>query len=122
MTRLLIPVLASALWACGGPQAGEACNQQGFLCADSTAAIECKNAVWTAVPCRGPAGCQNQNGQITCDLTGSQPGDLCASTAEGKGICAAAGNALLECRSGAWAQSKTCTSCATSNDEVKCTQ
>jgi hypothetical protein len=55
-------------------------------------------------------------------MSGDKAGDACASTAEGKGLCAAGGTATLECRGGVLVQTNTCVSCAVSNNQVVCQQ
>ncbi len=118
-----LPIFLAALAlgsACGGAKEGDSCNQNGFLCADAANALECKAGQWVKLPCRGSAGCTRTNDVIKCDMTGDLAGDNCASTAEGKGLCTAAGTATLDCRSGVLVQTNTCSSCSVSGDQVIC--
>lgn len=120
---LLVSIVAALVTtACGGAQAGESCDQTGFLCADATSALECRVGKWTTLPCRGPAGCARSGDIIRCDMSGNNENDACASTAEGKGLCTANGTATLECRQGTLVKTNTCTSCTVSGDQVACKQ
>jgi hypothetical protein len=107
-----------------GPRgvAGEACNKTGFVCQDTTTALECRGGAWVALPCRGSGGCAEANGSIQCDMTGNLPGDGCASTSEGKGLCSADGKSTLECKGGALATTNACSSCSVTADQVICNQ
>src|SRR5580704_9864610 len=80
--------------ACGSAKAGASCSQSGFLCQDPQNALECRVGTWLDLPCRGPAGCTVASGTVSCDMSGDQAGDACASTAEGKGLCTTAGTAV----------------------------
>jgi hypothetical protein len=102
--------------------ADEACNKTGFVCQDTTTALECRGGAWVALACRGSGGCAEADGNIQCDMTGNLAGDACASTAEGKGLCSADGKATLECRSGALVATNACSSCTVSADQVVCNQ
>jgi hypothetical protein len=62
------------------------------------------------------------NSAVSCDMSGDKAGDACASTAEGKGLCASGGTATLECHGGILVQTNSCVSCAVSNDQVVCQQ
>ena len=122
MRRALFSTLvaAFALSACGAPKAGDTCDQTGFLCADTTSAIECRGGKWLTLPCRGANGCSRQANLIKCDMSANTAGDGCASTAEGKGICTTDGKGTLECREGTLVKTNTCSSCVVSNDQVIC--
>ncbi len=118
-------VAVGLLAACGGASPGGACNKNGFLCFDTTTALECRDGKWLALPCRGSGGCvAAKDGQshdiIKCDMIGNKEGDACASTAENRGLCTPDGKAVLECRQGNLAQTATCSSCAVANDQVVC--
>jgi hypothetical protein len=122
MRVVLFLTPALLLAACGTPQIGSSCSETGFLCDNSTNAMECITGKWTELPCRGVGGCAVASGQVTCDMSGDVAGDACASTAEGLGLCTAAGTATLECRNGTLVQTNVCTSCAVTNGQVTCQQ
>lgn len=82
--------------------------------------MECKAGRWTILPCRGPNGCKREGDIIKCDMSANNAGDACASTAEGKGLCASGGTATLECRQGQLVQTNTCRSCTVSGEQVLC--
>lgn len=117
---LLVATFLGCLSACGGAKEGGSCGQSGFLCADSSAALECKLERWVRLPCKGPGGCKREGDVIRCDMSANTEGDACASTAEGKGLCSFAGNATLECREGALVKTNDCTSCSVSGEQVIC--
>ncbi len=108
--------------ACGGtPKAGDKCDTTGFLCADGSGALQCKAGSWVNLPCRGINGCKRDADKIKCDMEGNIAGDPCASTAEGKGLCAPDGKSTLECRDGVLVKTFDCRSCAVMSDQVVCT-
>lgn len=117
----LVISVAGLVTACSGPQAGESCDVNGFLCQDEKTALECRVGKWQALPCRGPTGCSTEGDIVNCDLTGALLNDACASSAEGRGVCTNDGKGTLECQQGKFVQTNTCTSCAVSGDQVTCT-
>jgi hypothetical protein len=102
-------------------KAGDKCNSAGFLCADATAALECRVGIWTALPCRGSLGCTRDNELIKCDMAGNEENDPCAAAAEGKGLCTKDGLGTLECRDGRLVKTNTCHGCTISGETVVCT-
>jgi hypothetical protein len=123
----LVLLACSSLFvvACGTPKAGDKCDTAGFLCSDSTTALECKVGAWVSLPCKGVAGCTRTNDVVKCDMSGNVEGDACASSAVGKGLCAAGGTATLECRDDGTGAAKlvktnTCRSCSIQGDNVVC--
>jgi hypothetical protein len=125
--RLLLLVASSSILAaaCGSPRAGDKCDTSGFLCADAVTALECKTSAWVALPCKGPNGCKRDADLVKCDMSGNVEGDLCASSAIGKGLCTAEKLGTLECRDDGQGNAKlvkthTCRSCAVSGDSVVC--
>ena len=117
---LLFVALCFVATACGSPKAGDKCTTSGFLCADTSTALECKVGVWVALPCRGSNGCKRATDVVTCDMSGNAANDPCASTAEGKGLCTKDGTATLECRNGALVQTFTCRTCTVNGDQIIC--
>lgn len=120
LTLALLSTAAMLLVACGGAKAGDSCDKTGFLCQDTTTALECRVGKWTALPCRGTGGCTKAGDTIKCDMSANNAGDACASTAEGKGICTTSGTATLECRQGTLVQTNVCSTCTTSGDQIYC--
>ncbi len=125
MRRLAFLALASSisLLACGGAAEGGKCNTNGFLCADSTAALECRGSLWVKLPCKGANGCKQAGDVVSCDMSGNVEGDACASSAQGKGLCTADGKGTLECRfpEGVLKKTNTCRTCTVTGDQVTCT-
>ncbi len=121
MSRLAALALVSLLAvACGSPKAGDKCDTTGFLCQDTTTALECKVGAWIALPCKGTSGCKREGDTVKCDMTGNDVGDACASTAEGKGLCTKDGLGTLECRDGVLVKTNTCRSCVVQDPTVIC--
>ncbi|MCI0669537.1 MAG: hypothetical protein L0Y64_03650, partial [Myxococcaceae bacterium] len=54
---LRVSLLLLALTASACTRAGGRCDTDGFRCEDPETALECRDNVWEALPCRGPAGC-----------------------------------------------------------------
>jgi hypothetical protein len=123
MRRLALLVLASSLpmLACGSSAAeGGKCDTNGFLCADATAALECKSNLWVKLPCRGPTGCKREGDVVKCDMSLNEEGDNCASSAQGRGLCTPDMKGTLECREGKLVKTNTCRSCTVTGDQVVC--
>lgn len=111
---------------CGTPQAGDTCNQTGFLCESTHSALECRGGKWVSLPCKGDNGCVHEADTVKCDMTGDAEGDACATSAAGKGLCTFNGDGTLECRDqggGNYQLVKTndCRTCSVSGDMVVCT-
>lgn len=121
LAALVVTFVFSLLSACGNPRAGEKCTEAGFLCESASSALECKVGVWTALPCRGPDGCARTGDTVSCDMRGNVENDLCASSAEGKGLCTADNQGTLECRQGVLLKTNTCRTCTVANGLVTCT-
>ena len=122
MRRLTFLALAASisLLACGSTKEGDKCDTNGFLCSDTTAALECKGGVWVKLPCRGTAGCTRASDTISCDMSADLENDNCASTAEGRGLCTTDMMGTLECRDGVLVKTNTCRSCMVNGDQVVC--
>src|SRR5512140_1628933 len=116
-------VLAGLLLASScGPTAGGPCTGHGFVCGGRSTAYECRPSGWAEIPCKGPAGCRENVEALFCDMSLDVAGDACPLWSEGQGICAAPDfQAVLECHFGVMVQTKTCSSCAVSQDVVDCT-
>jgi len=116
-SAFLLGVASALLFACGGPQPGKSCGtRSGYYCIDGLSAAECRDGVWVQLPCRGPGGCVANNGNISCDMSTNLPGDACASSQDGHGLCNPTQTALYECRGGTLVQTQECRSCSISSD------
>lgn len=116
----LCVALAALASGCGTPKAGDSCNQTGFLCASTTAALECKVGVWVELPCRGSTGCTRSADKISCDMKGNMQGDACASVVERKGLCTTDGTGTLECQDGTLKLTNSCRTCTVSGETIVC--
>jgi hypothetical protein len=119
-SALLFSLACAVLLACGGPQPGKSCNRTGYYCMDKDSAAECRDGVWVELPCRGPGGCASSGGNISCDMSANLPGDACAASQEGHGLCSATKTAIYECRDGTLVQTQECRACSISNNQVTC--
>ncbi len=116
----LLPLLGSLVLSACGVKAGDKCQGHDYTCSSDAESLECRDKVWRALPCRGPAGCTERNQTVHCDLTGNVEGDACAASAEGRGLCTADGKAVLECRMGQLVQIRTCGTCTMDSTRVNC--
>jgi hypothetical protein len=120
-SRLIAAAAASVLVAaCGEPSAGDRCDNGGYVCQDDANALECRDGTWRALPCRGPGGCEESGRTVDCDVSQNLAGDACAESSEGYSICAADGRAVLECRTGTFQQTHTCSNCYPSDPILIC--
>ena len=102
-------------------QAGGSCSSFGtFACEEPHTALECETGTWRAIACKGPSGCAEVDGQITCDPSLDVPGDPCSLAQDGESICASDGGAVLQCRLGVWTRIRTC-SCSIQGSQITCT-
>jgi hypothetical protein len=123
MTRtpvLFSLLLGSLLLSACGAKAGDSCSGSGYLCSSDKEALECRDKVWRALPCKGESGCTESGDTIQCDMRGNDDGDACAASAEGSGMCTANGRAVLECRMGVLVQVKLCSVCTMDSNRVTC--
>lgn len=123
MNRSLVVLpwlLGSLLLSACGVKAGDSCKGSVFTCSSEKDALECRDSVWRELPCRGPSGCVETKDTVSCDLSGSQAGDACAASAEGKGLCTADAKGVLECRMGVLVLVKQCTTCTMDSSRVTC--
>ena len=117
---LIAGVAGSALLGACGPSPGDRCDKGGYLCQDASSALECRDGRWRSLPCRGPGGCKVSGSSIDCDVTQNHVDDPCAEANEGYSICAPDGLAVLECRSGVFQQTLTCSSCSPTTPLLTC--
>jgi len=121
LRAVLLVLVGSTLFACGGPHAGGSCSKAGYLCADGANALECRSGQWVHLPCRGSGGCVQTAETVSCDISANQLGDNCASKEEGAGMCSQDGKAIYGCRDGVLVQTNTCSACTASSTKVTCT-
>lgn len=122
MRRFALIASLGLFAACGGGgKEGEKCNTDGFVCADTSTALQCFGGVWVGLPCRGADGCKRVGDSITCDMNGNVVGDTCATSVDERaGVCAPDGMALLQCRDRKLVATQTCRSCSVVDGTVKC--
>ncbi|MET0402636.1 MAG: hypothetical protein ABW123_09545 [Cystobacter sp.] len=113
-------LLGSFLWSACGAKAGDSCKSETYLCSSEKEALECRGAVWRALPCRGGSGCSEESGSVVCDMRGNLDGDACASSAEGRGLCTDDGKGVLECRMGSLVRVRSCGTCTMDSALVTC--
>lgn len=116
---LLVVAWGTILAACG-PSPGSDCDTTGYRCHSATSALECRDGHWRALPCRGPLGCRETEGQIDCDVSRNRVDDACAEAHEAYTICDPSGLALLECRLGTFQQTQSCSQCFSVGETFTC--
>src|SRR3954462_14124002 len=80
------------------PKAGDKCQGSSAACADTTAALVCKNDVLTTMPCRGAKGCTSSSSAVDCDNSLASSGDTCLE--QGDVVCALDHATALTCEDG----------------------
>ena len=116
---------ASALGGCSKakPVVGQHCSaDEKSVCGDSASLLACSGGLWSAVPCRGPAGCSAADPGTKCDDSGSKTGDACLPERSGQTLCSDDRAELLSCAGGHWAGSscKGVGQCVTAAGESRC--
>lgn len=93
------------------PRAGASCAEaKAGACDGPKSQLVCHNGTWTPQPCNGPEGCVLRDGKAICDMTQSQPGDVCLLTTEDKrDACSMDGTKSLTCTNEKWAVALECT-------------
>ncbi|MBK7584226.1 MAG: DUF1962 domain-containing protein [Myxococcales bacterium] len=85
-----------------GNQPGDICStdEEGASgCIDAKTKIVCSGGKFAATTCRGPRGCETQEGRPLCDLSVAEPGDACREADLTK-ACSVDGKQYLSCRAG----------------------
>lgn len=105
---MFVLVLGFTLFAgCPGPvtlEPGAPCRSESTAgCeANTRRLLQCVNKAYVVVSdCRGPGGCAEADGAVTCDTSGNTAGDRCPPSSEGKLRCDPdAGVQILRCVDG----------------------
>ena len=119
-TTLAAAALAAFVFGCGSPSVGGSCKTGSVACEGSAKALECRAGKYVGLPCAGPKGCTQASGDVFCDYSGNRPGDFCALSLDGTGVCSADGTATLECRTGTVEKTHVCQSCQTQAGLIVC--
>lgn len=85
-----------------GNQAGDACStdeEGASACNDPKTRIVCTGGKFVATTCRGPKGCETQEGRPLCDVSVAEPGDACRDADKTK-ACSVDGKQYLACKDG----------------------
>lgn len=85
-----------------GNAAGDACStdeEGASACTDAKTKIVCTAGKFVATQCRGPKGCETQDGRPLCDVTVAEPGDVCKDAEKAK-ACSVDGKQFLACEGG----------------------
>ena len=91
-----LALLGLATLASCKPGPGSSCDPHEARCLDGQRAIICDDGKFLETPCKGKAGCSTIRESTTCDVSGNQPGDACASGDEGVAVCTG-DDAMLAC-------------------------
>lgn len=100
MAALFLLLLTVALSPLGcKPKAGASCKTDGDRrCQDHDNQLVCQGGTWKAFKCGGPNGCVAKGKDVTCDLSGTAPGEACAKIDEGTKTCQ--GKKQVSCEGG----------------------
>jgi len=85
-----------------GNKAGDVCStdeEGASACVDPKTKVVCSAGKFLATSCRGPKGCETQEGRPLCDLSVSEPGDPCREADKTK-ACSVDGKQYLVCKAG----------------------
>jgi hypothetical protein len=85
-----------------GNAPGDPCStdeEGASACADGKTMLVCTGGKFIATACRGPKGCETQDGRPLCDTTVAEPGDACKEAEKPK-ACSSDGKQYLSCQGG----------------------
>ncbi len=85
-----------------GNAAGDACStdeEGASACTDAKTKLVCTSGKFVATTCRGPKGCETEDGRPLCDLSVAEPGDACREADKTK-ACSVDGKQYLACKDG----------------------
>lgn len=80
-------------------QPGDVCStdeEGASACVDAKTKIVCAGGKFVAGSCRGPKGCETQEGRPLCDMSIAEPGDVCKDSDKTK-ACSVDGKQYLVC-------------------------
>lgn len=117
---LAISICCALLMACGPPTPGDKCkNDLETTCYGRFSALECREGIWTKLPCFGGYGCFPVSGGAFCDITGDRPGDLCPRNLSGRAFCDQSFTQILQCQDGVLV-SVPCNNCNDTSAQIFC--
>jgi hypothetical protein len=77
-----------ALVATCKPRSGAKCSTEGKrACGDEATLLVCQGGAYTAIPCKGAAGCASVGDGAACDISGNAAGEPCAADEKGRRVC-----------------------------------
>lgn len=80
---------------------GDPCSRDdegAAICLGEKRLLACRGAAYLAVECRGPRGCETEDGRARCDTSVAAEGDACHDAA--MKACSLDGKTLLACAAG----------------------
>jgi len=96
------------------------CASAGGACSvDRKSLLRCKDGKFVLDSrCRGPEGCSNRDGELTCDMSTAEPGDPCESGS----ACTSDAKSLLTCKDGRFIVTSSCPGkgCSVVGDSIRC--
>jgi hypothetical protein len=69
------------------PKVGDACEPGARACIDQVQGLYCAKGVYELDTCKGPNGCREEKGIVSCDLTRNASGDPCPAALDGFSVC-----------------------------------
>lgn len=102
MTRIALVVIALLSIGCSKAKAkvGDKCENGTRACVDAQNGLYCAAGAYQADTCRGPRGCAEDKGIVTCDITGNNDGDACPAALDGFSVCRADRKTRATCKGG----------------------
>lgn len=101
LASLPLLVVVGLTLGCGKPKAGDKCDEAGKrACVDGKSALYCAAGTWQLDTCKGPRGCAEEKGVVSCDATENADGDPCPAALDGFGACRADRKSRAICKGG----------------------
>ncbi|HSQ64155.1 MAG TPA: hypothetical protein VLM85_13105 [Polyangiaceae bacterium] len=91
---VLCALAVAALAACK-PSVGGSCTENAHVCNTPTSRMACSGGHYVEETCKGPNGCKEVNGNVTCDSSHGDVGDPCASA--NQYVCSTDNKLRLRC-------------------------
>ena len=143
MNRVIVVLIVAV--ACGSShRVGDSCGMmtESGGCEDAHTRLVCENGHYIAEPCRGPAGCREEEqpsqgalsfNRVLCDVSENRDGDRCARSIsssgklriggeEGQGACGSDRRSILVCHDGRYERHACAGSagCYVKGDKIGC--
>lgn len=96
----LAVVVLLALGCNKKPKVGDKCENGMRACVDAVSGLYCAAGAYQQDTCRGPKGCAEDKGIVSCDITANNDGDPCPAALDGYSVCRADRKTRAMCKGG----------------------